>query len=236
MSTRWSLVLSLALAACASSTSESEPEAPTSVPASRPASQPAAETAPMSEADRLAKQIVESFGDPHELTGIQFGFEVQIEGQVALSRFHIWCPSTGKASVTSQDGETTVVDVEEMPDDPDEAEAHSTYINDSYWVFAPAKLMDPGVHREMTEDGELHIWFDEGVGYTSGDHYWFEIDRERDRVTSWRFRLESGREAEFTWEGYGKFGPLTLATTHIRSDGMIIRHPDMAVLTACPFE
>lgn len=235
MLARWSSVFPLALAAaCASSTPETE--APASTPASRPASQPAAESAPMSEADRLAAQVVESFGDPRDLPGVQFGFEVQVEGEVALSRFHIWCPATGKASVTTQDGETVVVGVDEMPDDPDEAEAHSTYINDSYWVFAPAKLMDPGVHRELTEDGELHIWFDDGVGYSPGDHYWFEIDRERSRVTSWRFRLESGREAEYTWEGYGKFGPLTLATTHIRSDGMIIRHPDMAVLNACPFE
>lgn len=190
----------------------------------------------MSEADRLALAVQKAFGDPESLPGIQFGFEVQVEGEVALSRFHIWCPDSGKASVTSQDGVTTVVDVQDMPEDPDEAEAHSTFINDSYWVFAPAKLMDPGVRREITEDGELHIWFDDGVGLTPGDHYWFKVDRETLRVTHWRFELESGRKASYSWEGYGQFGPLTLATTHIRDDGMIIRHPNLAALNACPFQ
>lgn len=240
MITRWALLFPFAAAACAASTPDDAAPSPASQPAdgpaSRPSSQPATSSAPRSEADVLAARVVEAFGDPTALPGLQFGFEVQIEGEVALSRFHIWCPSAGKASVTSQDGKTTVVDVDEMPDDPDEAEAHSTYVNDAYWVFAPAKLMDSGTHREITESGELHVWFDPGVGYTSGDHYWFEIDRENNRVSSWRFKLESGREAEFTWEGYGQFGPLTLATTHIRSDGMIIRHPRMAALNACPFE
>jgi hypothetical protein len=199
----------------------------------RAATQPTpAETA--NEADALAARVAKKFGDPYSVPAIQFGFEVQIEGEIALSRAHIWCPAEGIASVTTKDGKTIVVDVSIVPDDPDEARAHSSFINDSYWLLAPTKLLDPGVRRELTEDGELHVWFDEGVGLTPGDHYWFTV--EDDRVTEFRYELESGRSGRFTWEGYGRFGPLMMATTHIREDGAIIRHPDVAIIVECPLD
>lgn len=74
-------------------------------------------------------------------------------------------------------------------------EAHGRYINDSYWLLAPLKVLDPGVRRELAPDsghGVLALSF-EGVGLTPGDRYWIETDPETGLMTGWTYVLE-GRE------------------------------------------
>jgi len=83
------------------------------------------------------------------------------------------------------------------------AEAHGRYINDSYWLLAPLKVLDPGVRREMAPDsgrGVLAMSF-EGVGLTPGDRYWIETDPQTGLMTGWTYVLESSQDGSPThWD------------------------------------
>ena len=76
------------------------------------------------------------------------------------------------------------------------AEAHGRFINDSYWLLAPLKVLDPGARRELAPDsgrGVLAMSF-EGVGLTPGDRYWIETDPETSLMTGWTYILESNED------------------------------------------
>ena len=111
------------------------------------------------------------------------------------------------------------------------AQAWKWFINDSYWLLAPAKLMDPGVHRRLDDQGRLVLTFGE-VGLTPGDRYTLSVDRDTGRVTKWQYRLQSGREGAFRWTDYRQFGPLELSTRRISTEGdseVVIRFDDVDV-------
>ena len=76
------------------------------------------------------------------------------------------------------------------------ADAHGRYINDSYWLLAPLKVLDRGVRRELAPDsghGVLALSF-EGVGLTPGDRYWIESDPETSLMTGWTYVLEGSQD------------------------------------------
>lgn len=76
------------------------------------------------------------------------------------------------------------------------AEAHGRFINDSYWLLAPLKVLDPGVRRALAPDsgqGVLALSF-EGVGLTPGDRYWIETDPETGLMTGWTYVLEGSQD------------------------------------------
>ena len=85
--------------------------------------------------------------------------------------------------------------------------AYGVFINDTYWLLAPAKLEDYGTrlrfdtHEEVDPFGELpvlHLSFD-NVGLTPGDQYWIYTTNEG-QVVKWRYKLEGGNEGEFMWQ------------------------------------
>ncbi len=89
------------------------------------------------------------------------------------------------------------------------AEAHARFVNDSYWMIAPLKVLDPGVRRDLDNDGvfeRLAISFD-GVGLTPGDRYWIEVDDVTGSMTGWSYLLESQGEGEWDW-----LDPITMDT------------------------
>lgn len=100
---------------------------------------------------------------------------------------------------------------------------HSVWINDSYWLVMPYKLLDPGVtlryagEREM-EDGRpadvLELTFTD-VGDTPDNKYDVFVSKETGLVEQWSFyaRAEDG-EPNFTmpWTGWQRFGDVMLAT------------------------
>lgn len=80
-------------------------------------------------------------------------------------------------------------------------EANSRFVNDSYWMIAPLKVLDPGVRREIDSDSafeRLALSFD-GVGLTPGDRYWIEVDNVTGSMTGWSYVLESSGEGEWDW-------------------------------------
>ncbi len=188
--------------------------------------------APANEAERMARAVKEAAGNPYSVAAIRFRFVVESEGIVKLDRAHVWCPQAGVASVTVE-GVTTTIDLFGEHEAPIEQDAYAAWVNDTYWLFAPAKLLDPGVQREITRDGELHVWF-ETVGLTPGDQYWFTIDPDTKLVSEWRYSLQGGRDGGATWERYESVGPLQIPTVHQAPNGLAIRHPDSEVLSSCP--
>jgi hypothetical protein len=102
-------------------------------------------------------------------------------------------------------------------------EAHGRFVNDSYWLLAPLKTLDPGVRREVDRESGfpmLALSFD-GVGLTPGDRYWLEVDDVTGTMTGWSYLLE-GDTARTRWEW---IDPIELGTP----DGAL-RLPRMKVV------
>lgn len=109
------------------------------------------------------------------------------------------------------------------PDQRAELEsAYAAFINDTYWLLAATKLRDPGTHLEYVGAREvagrslptLELSFDEDVGLTPKDRYWFHVDPETRRPLAWSFVLK-GRDAPptgFRWSRWQRVGALHLPT------------------------
>ena len=104
-------------------------------------------------------------------------------------------------------------------------EAWSKWINDSYWMFLPWKLLDPGVRLRhlgsaALENGApaqvLELTF-AGVGLTPKNRYLVHVGDESGLVEQWAFFPDADDEKpRFTlpWRGWKRFGRLMLCTDH----------------------
>ncbi len=197
----------------------------------------------------LAEEVIASLGgrdawkDPSWDLG--FDFVVERNGEEVTRASHLWHRATNACTVSSKTKEgsvwrvdfqdifarrgTATVDGHPVADSAlaDLLErGYGRFINDSYWLLMPMKLLDSGVHRrrepDTVIDGRAHkvlaVWFDK-VGLTPGDHYWLYVDSATGRPTRWRFLLESGRPGVYLWERYQQVGPLTLSTLKRAPDG-----------------
>ena len=107
--------------------------------------------------------------------------------------------------------------------------AWSAWINDTYWLFMPYKLMDPGVNLSHdgveTIDGntydKLKLTFEQ-VGLTPGDTYWAWINRETGLMDQWAYVLqdwEEGREATvWKWLDWQRHGNIMLASKRVNPE------------------
>jgi hypothetical protein len=102
---------------------------------------------------------------------------------------------------------------------------YEVWINDSYWVVMPFKLLDPGVTlkhlgERPLEDGRaadvLQLTFD-GVGVTPENKYEVFVAHDTGLVEQWSFFAGAGDEApRFTlpWTDWKRFGKVLIATRH----------------------
>lgn len=120
---------------------------------------------------------------------------------------------------------------EEITDPGARAEAlengYGAWVNDSYWVFMPFKLLDPGVTltylgADPTEDGrpaqKVALTFD-GVGLTPENRYEVWFDDESGLVTQWAyFPTADAEEPRFIgpWADWRPVGGILLAHNHGR--------------------
>ena len=201
------------------------------------------------DADALARKVAEAAGDPYALSSLEFTFVVQAGEQEKARRSHSWQPQAGTLTVTvggssvqfealGETDPTAFVDdpsahasdwarVAPGTEPPRAAEAWRAFLNDSYWLLAPAKVMDEGVRRSLDEEGRLLLSFD-GVGVTPGDLYVLTIDAESSRVLEWSFVLESGRASQFSWSAPDAAGPLMISQTRTSPDGdFVVRFEDI---------
>lgn len=204
-------------------------------------------------ADELAREVAEKAGDPGEVEKLAFSFIVEVGGDQKVRRRHIWRPEDGRLTVEKDD---TIIRFQKLHDHnptqlaeapgehtdawqsiaPDTeparaAEAWSWFVNDSYWLLAPAKLFDPGVQRSLDDQGRLVLTFGD-VGLTPDDRYRLTIDRDPDVVTRWQFELQDGRSGAFRWRDYQRFGPLYLSTRRVsesESPQTVIKFDDIEV-------
>lgn len=96
------------------------------------------------------------------------------------------------------------------------------WINDSYWLFMPYKLKDPGVTLhyaglDTTTSGTplavIEITFD-GVGVTPDNKYRIYIDQQRHIVLQWDFFTHKDDEKprfSSPWEEYRRYGDILLS-------------------------
>ncbi len=100
---------------------------------------------------------------------------------------------------------------------------HKIWINDSYWVVMPYKLLDAGVTLKYSGEREmddrhydvLDMTFAEGVGYTPENRYEIFVGRDSGLLEHWSFFPQAtDKEPRFTmpWERWEPFGAIMLAT------------------------
>lgn len=202
-------------------------------------------------ADAMASRVVQATGNLYDLTRLEFTFIVESSGQEKVRRTHArdWSAGTVTVEIDGAAVELRNLHIHDpspavadpaahsdlwaavAPDVPPAvaARAWSTWVNDSYWLLAPAKLMDEGVLRAIDEQGNLQLRFD-GVGVTPGDAYSLSVDPETHRVTAWTFTLENGRNGAFSWSDHQSFGPLQLSTRRSNEAGdFVIRFEQVNV-------
>ena len=107
--------------------------------------------------------------------------------------------------------------------------AHGAWVNDTYWLLMPYKLLDPGVFLAYEGQEELDgraydkvkLTF-ENVGLTPGGSYWAWFDTETGLMHRWSYFLESweeGREpTAWIWKDWGAYGSIQLSPTRIKVD------------------
>ena len=99
--------------------------------------------------------------------------------------------------------------------------AYGRFINDTYWLLAPWKIFDPGVH--LAYDGEkpcpgggtcdvLRLSFD-NVGLTPKDKYWLWITRDGRKMVQWQYLLNGSTEEPTTasWKDWQSVGGIALS-------------------------
>lgn len=104
---------------------------------------------------------------------------------------------------------------------------YEIWINDSYWMFMPYKLLDPGVTLRSvgagtTEAGAaasvLELTFD-GVGVTPRNKYHVLVGDDSGLVEEWAFfadRDDAEPRFRSPWNDWRRFGRILLATDHGR--------------------
>ncbi len=202
--------------------------------------------------DAAAASLAASTGDLYQAEEVGFTFAVERGGQEVVRRRFWWAPTRGVLHVTLPEGTVRFEGL--LTEDPSPwvadpagsasswarvapgvdpgvaAAAWAAFINDSFWLIAPAKSLDAGATRELDAAGRLVVSY-AGVGVTPGDRYTYAFDPQTGEVRQWTFKLASGREGTFTWEEYATYGRARLSGLRRASDGSAsIRLEDVRVV------
>lgn len=187
-----------------------------------------------SKAQQLAKDVWKASGGENwpKVKELHFTFIVEQDGKELVAAEHDWNMAT-KSDHVKWKGKEATTSVTEAAEDELGKSAYARWVNDSYWLLAPLKLLDPGVKlayegaREM--DGApaevLHVSF-ESVGLTPGDQYRLYIDPQTKLIRSWDYMPKADTVMHGTWEKYQNVEGLNLATEH-NFEGKTIRFADL---------
>ena len=167
---------------------------------------------------------------------VRFTFEVEAEGKIVASAKHIWDVRAGTDDVTWKDKHVVVNVNAPAQQEPDPKAAYARWVNDSYWLLAPLKIMDAGVNVKAEASKEiggepcdtLRLTFGQ-VGLTPTDQYLLYVDPKTKLLRAWDYTPKEGSGMQATWEKYESFGPLKLSTEH-HFNGKTIRFTGVQVV------
>ncbi len=188
-----------------------------------------AEGAGQTRARQLAQAVFRANGGEQwrQVNRIRFTFHVAQGDKALLQAAHDWDVAAGTATV-AWDNKQVTVNLRRPGADADARAAHARWVNDTYWLLAPLKLLDAGVQlhyvgTRVVEGKQYEVVRTtyEQVGLTPGDRYHFYIDPTTYRVAYWDYQPDTPRAVSGTWEKYEKFGPLLLSTEHKFGDKRI---------------
>lgn len=184
----------------------------------------------------LAARTLEAMGGQQAWDATHF-----LRFTFAGARTHYWDRATGRHRLdgTTREGQhyTVLHNVQDRLGrvwlDGDEVEGHTAeewldrayeaWINDTYWLLMPYKLLDPGTHLSYGGNEEfagrecevLHLAFG-GVGLTPGDRYTVYVDAKTGLVAGWAYVLESFEPGQpptaWTWGQWHRYGGILLAS------------------------
>ena len=171
---------------------------------------------------------------------VRFTFAVEQEGKPLFSAEHVWNVAAGTDEVKWKDKQGkdhhVTANLAAPASDDEEKAGYARWVNDSYWLLAPLKVRDRGVHVEAGGQKDLNgvtcetvrLKFDK-VGLTPTDQYVFYVDPKTKLPLAWDYIPESGTGMQATWEKFQSFGGLNLATEH-NFNGKTIKLKDIKVL------
>jgi hypothetical protein len=182
------------------------------------------------QAHALALEVWKAAGGENwdKVRALDFTFVVEDNGKTVASATHHWDVKSGTDHVQWK-GKDVTVNVHTPAADEASKAAYGRWVNDSYWLLAPLKACDRGVHLkyEGRKDVEgqpremLRLSFDQ-IGLTPNDQYVLYIDPTTKLVQAWDYIPQPDKVMHGTWEKYETFGGLKLATEH-HFAGKVIR-------------
>jgi hypothetical protein len=182
------------------------------------------EVDPLVDGTVLAAEVATRCGDPYSLVQLTFTLVLEVDGEEKARRTHVWRPRDGTVTVSWEGEQVALESIHPYvasPDPIDQAiDAYSWFINDSYWLLAPCKVLDPGVTQAVTTAGQLALSFSPETGITPADRYWLSVNEGV--VQSWDYLLQDGGHATFLWDPPQRYGPLELSPRRVSADGTVI--------------
>lgn len=222
--------------------------------------QPAVSPAPRETAARAVNVMAGPAWDKARY--FSFSFNVERDGKIAVSFPQQWDRVTGDYRVSGKDREghdfdirmnlntrkgTASLDGKPVADPADLLKrGYGRFINDTWWLLMPLKLLDPGTKLESAgvrqdECGLSHdvvkLTFEQGIGLTPGDQYWVWINRDSGLVDRWEMLLQNSKDERPTvvfLREYGRYANLILSTLKEEDNGIKIRLADLVVSTEVP--
>ena len=188
-------------------------------------------------AQQLAKDVWKASGGENwpKVKELRFTFVVEQDGKELTSAEHDWNVAAGTDRVKWK-GKDVTVNLAAPAQDEDGKAAYGRWVNDSYWLLAPLKILDPGVRvsYEGMKDADGASWETlrvsfEKVGLTPGDNYLLYIDPDTKLVQAWDYMPKADTVMHGTWDKYEDFGGLKLATEHVFA-GKLIRFANVKVV------
>jgi len=197
---------------------------------------------PEQTAGRIA--MAAGYLDFHKVERIEFTFNARI-GDKTVKRSWLWWPQTDRVRYEPEEGAPVDYfrDVLENKAPESLREVDQKFVNDSYWLIFPFKVVwDRTISLEtiapenftagIEAAGGLRVIYPEGVSYTPGDIYEVYYD-ENYLVTHWVFRKGGSAEPSriTEWNNYETIGPLQLSLDRpgYRDDDFRIRFSGVRV-------
>ncbi|MDZ7265749.1 MAG: hypothetical protein ONB48_00250 [candidate division KSB1 bacterium] len=194
-----------------------------------------------SAAVRIAREISRAVGSEKlaQVKQLSFHYTVQSDTGIIVDWSHDWDRQTNRYRLAGRLGQDQIVVYFNLNSQQEGAvftngrragveEAHSLlgmaysrFINDTYWLLCPFKLMDPGarLQYEGTQEVQgvryevLRLSFIERVGLTPDNVYRLFIDPATYLLRRWEYMPVAGATpVAAVWENWQDFGEFKLAT------------------------